>query len=183
MIFPGIFFFFIFSKFWFFWVTSRAKGQKMVQNYKMFCLLGSISREPYIVWFLFMVHLCKMIIFPCFLFHFFQNVVFLVFSGVGKKTVENDIKFCQSHSISREPYIIWMSFMVHIFKTIISTDRFFFFFFFNFFKMLIFEVHRQGVMLKKTWAHQILAKPKKQLQLGVLVKAPNALVKAWVRKL
>ena len=129
----------------------------MVQNYKMFCLLGSISLEPYIVWFLLMVHLCKMIIFPCFLFHFFQNVVFLVFSRVGQKTVENDIKFCQSHSISQEPYIIWMPFMVHIFKTIISTDRSFYF---HFFKMLIFEVHRQGIMLKKIWAHQILAKPK-----------------------
>ena len=50
-----------------------------------------------------------------------------------------------------------MNVMVHIFKTIISTDRFFFF---HFFKMLIFEVHRQGIMLKKIWAHQILAKPK-----------------------
>ena len=189
MIFPGVFcffvfcfVFFIFSKFWSFWVASGVKGQKMVQNYKRFCLLGSMSQEPYIIWYLFMVRLCKMIIFQCFLFYFFQNVFFFVFSGVGQKMVQNDIKFCLSHSISQEPYIIWMSFVVHIFKTIISTDVFFFVFLFHFFKMLIFEVHRQGIMLKKIWPHQILAKPK-TITAGGFGEGTQCLGEGWVWKL
>ena len=45
-----------------FWVVRWIKGQKMVQNEKKFCLSRSISQEPYIIWFSFMMHMCKMII-------------------------------------------------------------------------------------------------------------------------
>ena len=42
----------------------------------------------------------------------------------GQKTVQNDKKFCPLHSTSQKPYIIWLSFMVHICKMIISSDFF-----------------------------------------------------------
>ena len=97
----------------------------MVQNDK-FCLSRFISQEPYIVWLSFMVNICKMIILDIFYFIFFKILVFWVHWGVkGQKTVQNDKKFCLSCSISQEPYIIWLSFMVHMCRTITSPDAFF----------------------------------------------------------
>ena len=43
----------------------------------------------------------------------------------GQKTNQNDKKFCLSCSISQEPYIIWLSFMVHLCKMTISPVVFF----------------------------------------------------------
>ena len=57
--------FFFFSKFWFpelLEVERRAWRAKMVQNEKKFCLSCSISLESYIIWFSFIVLMCKMII-------------------------------------------------------------------------------------------------------------------------
>ena len=45
----------------------------------------------------------------------------------GQKTVHNDKKFCLSHSISQEPYIIWLWFLVHMCKMMISPVNFFIF--------------------------------------------------------
>ena len=81
---------------------------KMVQNDKQLCLLCSISLEPYIVWLSFMVHKCyAMIISPgIFFLQFFKILIFCVVMrgggrGVkGRKTVQNDNKFCLWHSIS-----------------------------------------------------------------------------------
>ena len=74
-----------------------------------------------------MVHICKMIISPGF-FSFFQNFNFLVVSEVKvQKMVQNDKNVCQSRSISQEPYIIWLSFMLHMSKMIISPGFFFIF--------------------------------------------------------
>ena len=53
--------------------------------------------------------------------------------------VQNDKQFCPLHSISQEPYIIWLSFMVQICKMISSGI---FSLFFYFFKILIFWLHR-----------------------------------------
>ena len=54
-------------------------------------------------------------------FHFFKILIFQAVKGVkGQKMLQNDKKFCLSHSISQEPYIIWLSFMVHMCKMIIS---------------------------------------------------------------
>ena len=50
----------------------EVKVQKMAQSDKKFCLLCFISQELYIIWFSFMVHMSKMII-------FFQNFGFLGF--------------------------------------------------------------------------------------------------------
>ena len=39
--------------------------------------------------------------------------------------IQNDKTFCLSHSISQEPYLIWLSFMVQMCKMIISPGVFF----------------------------------------------------------
>ena len=54
-----------------------------------------------------------------------------------KITTQNDKKFCLSRSVSQEPYIIWLSFMVHLCKMIISPGVLFF-------KIMIFWVARKG---------------------------------------
>ena len=62
-------------------------------------------------------------------FQFFKFLIFWVVSGAKVlKMVQNDNKLCPSHSISQEPYIIWLSFMVHLCKMIISPAGSFSFF-------------------------------------------------------
>ena len=131
--------FFIFSKFLIFQVVRKGGGilgQKMFQNEKKFYLLHSISQEPYIIWLSCMVHICKMVISPGVFFFFSKFWFFRLFGGLkGQKTVQNDKNLCLSHSISQEPCIIWLSFMVHMCKGIIYPGGFFIFF-----KILIFQV-------------------------------------------
>ena len=68
-----------------------------------------------------------MIISPGVCFIFIKILIFQVVRGVkSQKAVQNDRKFCPLHPIFQEPYIIWMSFMVHICK-IISSGAFFIF--------------------------------------------------------
>ena len=128
IIYPSVFF--IFWKFWIFGlVVSGVKGQKTVQNDKNFCPSHSITQEPYIIWFSFVVYMYKMIISPGSFFHFFKILIFRVVRGMkGQKTVQNDKKFCLLYSMSQEPYIIWLSFIVHICKIIISSEICFRFF-------------------------------------------------------
>ena len=72
----------------------------------------------------------------CF-FHFFKILIFWVVRGVKVQImVLNDKKFCSSHSISKGPYIIWLSFMVHMCKMIISPGVFFILSKFWFFRFL-----------------------------------------------
>ena len=124
-----------FFKILIFWVVSGIKGQKTVQNHRKFCLSRSISWEPYIMWLSFMVHMCKMIISPGFSF-IFSKFGFFGLRLEVQKLVQNK-KNSLSHSISQEPYTIWLSFMLHIGKMIISRH------FFQFFKILIFQVVRR----------------------------------------
>ena len=138
---PGIFFsFFILSKFWFSrflgrgWGRGRggggsSKGQKIV--HKKLCPLHLISKEPYIIWLSFMVHKCKLMISPGV---FFQN---FDFSVKGHKMVQNEKRFCLFNTISQEPYIIWLSFVVGKCKMIISPGVFFIFSKFWFFGLLV----------------------------------------------
>ena len=120
-----------------FWGHKGIKRQKTVQNDKKFCLSHCISEEPYIIWFSFMVQTCKMIISPGFCFIFSKFWFFRFLKGWKcKKMVQKDKKFCLSCSISQEPYIMWLSFMVQICKMIISSGVFL-----NF-KILIFHVVR-----------------------------------------
>ena len=82
-------------------------------------------------------HICKIIIFSG-TFFIFLKFWFSGSKGVkGQKMVQNDKKFCLSRSRSQEPYIIWLSFMIHMCKIIISPGVFF-----HFFKIFIFRVVR-----------------------------------------
>ena len=60
------------------------EGQRMAQNDKKLCPQCLISQEPYIIWILLMLHMCKRIIYP--VFYIFQNLIFGIGSGVkGQK--------------------------------------------------------------------------------------------------
>ena len=98
------FFFFHFFKTLIFWVVSWVNGQKPVQTTKhFFCLLHSISQEPYLIWLSFVVNMCNLIICQGVFFIFLK----IWFSGSrGQKSAQNDETFCQSPSISQKPYII-----------------------------------------------------------------------------
>ena len=131
--------FFLFFKILIFWVVRGVKGQKMAQNEKKLCLSCSISQEPYIIWFSFMVHLCKMIISPGVFFFFSKSWFSGLLKGVkGQKIVQNVKKFCLLRSISQGPYIIWSSFVVRKCRMMISPGGFF-----MFFKILIFQIFRR----------------------------------------
>ena len=84
---PG--FFLISSKFWFSGSLGWAKGQKVAQNEKIFCLSHSASQEPYIIWLWFLVHMCK-------IFFIFSEFWFFRFSGgyKGKKDPKLPISVC-----------------------------------------------------------------------------------------
>ena len=47
-----------------FGIISGGKRAKKTQNDKNFCLSHSVSQELYIIWFWFLIHMCKMMIFP-----------------------------------------------------------------------------------------------------------------------
>ena len=56
-----------------------------------------------------------------------NHIWFVRLCGVkGEKMTDNDKKLCPLHSMSQEPYIIWLSFLVHICKMVISPSVFFF---------------------------------------------------------
>ena len=81
------------------------------------------------------IYVCKLIISSSVFSIFLKTLIFWVHRGVkGQKMVQNDKKLCLSHTMSQEPYIIWLSFMVQMCKMIISPGVFF-----NF-KILIFQV-------------------------------------------
>ena len=76
------------------------------------------------MWLSFMIHICKMIRYPS-IFHFLKILIFWVVRGVtGQKIVQNDKKFWVSCSISLEPYVMWLSFMLHVCKMIKSPGVF-----------------------------------------------------------
>ena len=97
----------------------------MNKNEKKICLSCSISQELYIIWFSFMVHICKMIIFPG-IFFIFSKIWFSRSSGGSKskkwpKITTNSVL----HVIFQDPRIIWSSFIVDMCKRIIFPDVFF----------------------------------------------------------
>ena len=72
-----------------------------------------------------------------FFFYFFKILIFQVARGVKEqKMVQNDKKIFLSCLVSQEPYIIWLSFMLHLRKMIISPGSFFIFLKFWFFGLL-----------------------------------------------
>ena len=111
--------FFHFFKVLIFQAVSGVKVQKFVQNEQKFCQPHSISQEPYIIWFSFMVEMCKIIKSPGIDFIFFKILFFQVVRGVKRqKIVQNDQKFCLSYAMSQESYIIWSPFVLHKCKMI-----------------------------------------------------------------
>ena len=112
------------------------KGQSMAQNDKKFCLSHFVSQKPYIVWLSFMVHLYKMMIYPgVFFFHFLKILIFRVSVVKGQKIIKmKKIFFFLSHSISQEPYIMCLSFLVEKSEMMISPGIFFIFSKFLFFR-------------------------------------------------
>ena len=141
MISPGVFFQFL--KILIFFVVRGVKVQNMVQNDKKFHLSHFISQEPYIIQLSFMVHLCEMMSSGVF-FQFFKILIFQVNRVKEQKAVQIDKKFCPSCSISPELYIIWLSFIVHLCKMVISPGVFFSFSKFWFFRLV------KGVKGQKT---------------------------------
>ena len=92
------------------------QGKKWPKMTKKICLLQLTFQEPYIIWLLFMVHLCKMMIslglFFLF-FHYFDSLGFYGARGKGKKWSKMRKKVCLSHSV-------WFWFLVLMSKMIIS---------------------------------------------------------------
>ena len=73
-----------------------------------------------------MVHMCKMIISAGIFFSFSKFCIFWVVRRVKRqKMVQHGKKSCPLRFTSQEPYIIWLSFMVHMCKMIISAGVFF----------------------------------------------------------
>ena len=106
--------FFIFS-----WLLG-GKSVKMVQNLKKFSWLHSISQKPYIMIVIYGTHM--------FFFHFIKILIFQIVNGVKGQTItQNDKILWLSRCISQEPYIIWLSLMIHICKMITSPGVFFIF--------------------------------------------------------
>ena len=113
---------------WFFGLLVGLKGKKWSKMRKKFCLLHSISKETYIIWFSFMAHMYKMII-------------SMGFFRIGKMA-KNGKKWTKipknsfPHSISQELYLIWLWFLVYLCKMMISPASFFIFSNFWFFWFL-----------------------------------------------
>ena len=112
-------------------LVKRLKGQKMAQSDKNSCLLHFIFQEPCIIY-LHLWYTCiyKRIIYPgIFFIFFFWFLGSLGGGGVvkGWKVAQNDKKLCLSHSVSQEPYIIWLWYMVHMCEMMISPEKNFIF--------------------------------------------------------
>ena len=118
-------------------VVSGGRGlkwQKMVQNDKKLCLSPSIFQESNI-WLVpnhmcpwctydcaFMVPMCKMIISSGVLLILLRILIFGINRGwMGKKwpSMRKNPVFL-SHSVSQEPYIIWLRFLVYMGKMMTS---------------------------------------------------------------
>ena len=107
-------------KFWFSELSGGRKGKKWPKMGKISVCRTFYFRNP-ISYDLHLWYTCMMyerIIYPGIFLFFFQN---LQFSFCPKWQ-----KFCLSHSVSQEPYI-WLWFLVHMCKMMISPAIFFIF--------------------------------------------------------
>ena len=125
---------FIFSKFWFLGLLGGSKGKKwskLTKNsfYCALCLRNHASYDLHL-WYIYVKGW-----YPQIFLHFFQVFVSSVSIGVkGQKMAQNDKKLCLLHSISQEAYIIWLWFLVYIYKMMASRC------FFHFSQILVFRV-------------------------------------------
>ena len=123
-------FFSFFFSFWFFRLlgSKRAKNSpKWKITITSVHLSHTISQEQHSVW-SFSVHYCKIMISPGIFFVFVKFWFFGLLAGKGGKRTKNGPKRQKilSRSISQEPYVIWLLFMVHICKMIFSGAFFIF---------------------------------------------------------
>ena len=131
------------TRWWFLWVffsffqnfdfPGFVRGSKMRKN----CQSGSIPQEPYVIWFSFMLHMCKMIS-PVFLRFFEMLILGVSISLKVQKMAQNDKTLCLLDSISQED-MIYDHYMIAIFGTHVLNDdisRCYF----HFVKVLIFWV-------------------------------------------
>ena len=109
----------IFLKSLIFWVHRGVKGQKTVQNDKTLCLLHSISQDPYIIWLLFMVQMCKVVI--CSFSRFSRG--WIGKNGPKMSKISVCCTICFRNHISYDLHL-WYTCM---YKRIISPGIFFFF--------------------------------------------------------
>ena len=97
---PGVFFIFRLSGWW--------KGKKWFNMTKDF-VSQLVFQESCIVLFSFMVCMCKGKISSGIFVIFFKILIFGIIRWIkGQKMTKNDKNFCQSHSVSQEPYIIFI---------------------------------------------------------------------------
>ena len=120
----GVFFYYSILKFRFSWLSGGAESAKYGPKWQEFLSVASyISRTIYHMTYIYGTHVGIFFIF------FFQNFDFQDHWEEevvkGHKMTQNDKNFCLSHSISQEPYIIWLWFLVHVCKMLISPDNVF----------------------------------------------------------
>ena len=106
----------------------------MAQNVENFCLLYLLFQEPYIICHMILIygtHACIKGYLQAFFF-FFSKFWYLGSLGGGRvvkgeKMAQNDKMFCWSHSVSQELYVIWLWFLMHMCKMLMSPANFFIF--------------------------------------------------------
>ena len=132
--------FFHFFKILIFGLLGEYKGKKWSRMTKN-CLLDSISQEPYIIWLLFMVQMCKMIISPGTFFNV-KILIFYIVKGLKEQKMAQMAKISVHCTLYFRNHIsyglhLWYTCM---YKRIISPVIFLIFFL----KILIFGTIRRG---------------------------------------
>ena len=143
IIYPG--FFLHFFQILTFWVNSRAKKQQMAWNDKKLCLQAQhiwLSIHHMTVFFL--LQKFKMMTSLDVFSIFFKFRFCELLPGRGVKKAKNGPKWQKNmpHFVSQELYLIWLWFLGHVCKMVVSPANFFFF------KSLIFLVFRIHQMPK-----------------------------------
>ena len=130
---------FIFPKIWFSGCTGCKRAKNGPEWQKIVFFAPYLRNHTSYLWFSFMVKMCTMIISPGVFFNFKILIIWFVRGLKGQKMAQNNKKFCLSHLIFQEAYIMWSSIMVHMmYERIISLDIASIFFF----KILIFRIIR-----------------------------------------
>ena len=108
-----VFFFYIYIYISIFWAVRGVRGQKIGQNEK--CQLqpsNAISQEQYSLWSWFWYTCVKWYLQEFFVIFLYIFIFWAVRGSKRAKMAQDDKKFCLLHFVSREPYVIWLSFML-----------------------------------------------------------------------
>ena len=124
--------FFIFSSFWFLGLLGGKRGKNGPKWQKILSATPYISGAIYHMIFIYGTHVWNYNILRRF-FLFLKMLIFGIIKGVvggvgarvkEQKMVQNDKKSYLSHSVPQEQYIIWLWFLLHMYKMIISPGIF-----------------------------------------------------------